>query len=479
MTGDGYVLEATTPALGNSAFRQVTASSVLVYELNVFNGFLYIGAGDKTNGYSVWKTDATGAAPYALTPVVTNGAGRGGAMASVVSMHVFNDRLYVGAAAWYPTLDLTCEMIRINTDDSWDVVVGDPRLTSSGLKFPISGFPDGFGNPWNAHIWRIADHQGALYAGTNDDSGGLAGIPVVNLVPALLDQYGFDLFSSADGRYWTEITQNGFGSPDDFGCRSITSTPVGLFLGSTNYAQGTGVWLGTPAATPAIAPIRASVAPPARLSIEPTGTATVVSWAPAPGASSYQVFRADYQRDARARRAVWSRGPARAVATTAEPYFRDTTAAPGTRSLYYVQATGRNGRSSGPSNAAITSFMAPAPTFASTEADVRGLVGRGKLNAKSANRLLKALKDARIAAGKGDLDTASRAIDTLHQKVTRNDGRILAPTDAEDVEASVAQLQRRIALTRAGALDRGTLLQPRPPVAPSGDRTIPQNPKTR
>jgi hypothetical protein len=136
-------------------------------------------------------------------------------------------------------------MIRINPDDSWQVVVGNARLTPSGLQFPISGRPDGFGNPYNAHIWRIQDHQGVLYAGTNDDSGGLAGIPVVNLLPVLGNQYGFDLFSSPDGQHWTQVTQNAFGNPFDFGCRCITSTPVGLFVGSTNYNQGTGVWLGT------------------------------------------------------------------------------------------------------------------------------------------------------------------------------------------------------------------------------------------
>jgi hypothetical protein len=92
MVGDGYVLEATTPALGNDAFRQVTNSGLLVYELNVFNGFLYIGAGDQNKGYSVLKTNATGSPPYTLTPVVTGGAGRGSTMASVVSMHVFNNR---------------------------------------------------------------------------------------------------------------------------------------------------------------------------------------------------------------------------------------------------------------------------------------------------------------------------------------------------------------------------------------------------
>jgi hypothetical protein len=37
--------------------------------------FLYIGAGDEEDGYSVWKTAATGSPPYNFTPIVTNGAG--------------------------------------------------------------------------------------------------------------------------------------------------------------------------------------------------------------------------------------------------------------------------------------------------------------------------------------------------------------------------------------------------------------------
>jgi hypothetical protein len=48
--------------------------------------------------------DATGPPPYSLTPVVTDGTGRGATMASVVSMHVFGGRLYVGSAGWYPSL---------------------------------------------------------------------------------------------------------------------------------------------------------------------------------------------------------------------------------------------------------------------------------------------------------------------------------------------------------------------------------------
>src|SRR5262249_13130171 len=127
LTGDGFLLEAANPAGGNNEFSVVTPPDVKVYELNVFNGYLYIGAGSQTNGYAVYKTLAIGTPPYALTPVVTGGAGRGANMASVVSMHVFKNQLYVGSAGWFPNLSPSCELIRINPDDSWQVVVGNPR----------------------------------------------------------------------------------------------------------------------------------------------------------------------------------------------------------------------------------------------------------------------------------------------------------------------------------------------------------------
>ncbi len=229
LTGDGVLLESANPALGNDSFRQVTPSSLHIYELKVFNGSLYIGAGDQKTGYSVWKTDATGPTPYSLTPVVTGGAGRGATMASVVSMHVFDGRLYVGSAGWYPSLYLSCEVIRIEPDDSWEVVIGNPRPAPGGLRFPISGLPDGFGNPNNFHIWRMEDHQGVLYAGTFDAAARRRSFIGSNLPPAADD--GFDLYASADGRHWTTVTNDAFGNPLDFGCRSLLSTPVGLFLG--------------------------------------------------------------------------------------------------------------------------------------------------------------------------------------------------------------------------------------------------------
>jgi len=355
--GDGYILESATPWLGNNSFRQVTLTSLLVYELSVFNGFLYIGAGDQTNGYSVWKTNATGSPPYTLTPVVTGGAGRGPVMTSVVSMHPYQGRLYVGSAGWFSTLLPSCELIRINPDDTWELVVGNPRLTSAGLVFPLSGLPDGFGNPFNAHIWRLNDYGGMLYAGTNDDSWGLMNTP---LAPYFQSEFGFDLFASQDGVAWTRLTRNGFGDEFDFGVRCLVPTPLGLFLGSVDYVEGTIVMLGTqntaqsistaasalnasggavsalrrrrptvplarqgveagggeisgaknasrgaapgPRAAPTPAGSEAGPsaprppAPPARLQVETFGKAAVLSWEPEPGAVQYRIYRSAYRR---------------------------------------------------------------------------------------------------------------------------------------------------------------------------------------
>ena len=102
----------------------MSPNTMAVFELATFNGALYAGVGDGVNGYSVWRTKA--GSPARFEPVVTEGAGRGKAITSVVSMQVFNDRLYVGASGW-PVVFPSSELIRINRDDSFDVVVGEPE----------------------------------------------------------------------------------------------------------------------------------------------------------------------------------------------------------------------------------------------------------------------------------------------------------------------------------------------------------------
>ncbi|MFQ5737872.1 MAG: hypothetical protein ACE5JX_02585, partial [Acidobacteriota bacterium] len=161
LNGSGAVLEATDPAGGNDNFRQITPDGLEVFELEVFNGFLYLGTNDRgvprAGGYTIVKTDATGEPPYALTTVVDQGGFLPDLPArSVVSMFVFGDSLYAGTNR-FP------ELLRIHPDDTWDLLVGTPRLTPTGWKFPLSGFDAGFDWLFNIHMWRMQSHQGVLY----------------------------------------------------------------------------------------------------------------------------------------------------------------------------------------------------------------------------------------------------------------------------------------------------------------------------
>ena len=75
----------------------MSPSSLAVFELARFAGRLYAGTGDTERGYGVWRA-ARRPAQDDWTPVVTDGAGRGGAIASVISMAPFMGRLYIGAS---------------------------------------------------------------------------------------------------------------------------------------------------------------------------------------------------------------------------------------------------------------------------------------------------------------------------------------------------------------------------------------------
>jgi len=89
LRGDGVIMQVDDPAGSTSSFTQVSPLGTMgVFEIEVFNNQLYAGVGDLDNGYSVWRTDGTGSAPFQFTPIVTGGAGRGADISSVVSMHV-------------------------------------------------------------------------------------------------------------------------------------------------------------------------------------------------------------------------------------------------------------------------------------------------------------------------------------------------------------------------------------------------------
>lgn len=223
-----------------------------IFEMTVFGDHLYAGTFNASQGYQVWKTPATGDRPCRWVKVLDRGAHRGPSNEIAMSMCVFKDALYIGSAVQNGGYDrvnrvgpAASELVRLRADDSWDLLIGEPRHTPDGDKEPLSGIGPGFDNIFAGYFWRMAVHDGWLYLSTFDWSVFLhyAGRPS----PAarqLVDEYGldrvagrgggFELWRTRDGVTWVPVTLDGLGNPYNYGARTLVSTPHGLVLGTAN-----------------------------------------------------------------------------------------------------------------------------------------------------------------------------------------------------------------------------------------------------
>jgi hypothetical protein len=232
LLGHGIILESETPWLGNDAFRQVSRPGQAFFEIETYNGFLYAGTGGQpANGdppFSLLKMAATAELPYAFREIIPEAAYRPNLpSAAVISMHEFKNRLYVGTDR---------ELLRVNPDDSWDLVIGSPRDTPEGFKTALGGINIGFDTFFGIHMWRMAENDGWLYIGTQDQSTKWRNLIFVNsfLEPGL----GFDLYATNDGWHFTRVSRDGFGDLFNNGARNMIPTPRGFFLGTANHYFG-------------------------------------------------------------------------------------------------------------------------------------------------------------------------------------------------------------------------------------------------
>ncbi len=290
--GSGAIIASKNPAAGNDTWRPAGPpySELAAWTFTVYNNFLYVTSGftraqsPLADGYAVFKTNASGDAPYTFTPVVTQGGFQSDPnflAPNGLSFAEYRGELYLGTNR--PT-----ELIRIRRDDSWDLMVGEPRMTPTGLKRPLTGFSNGFGSWFNGHFWRMARHRTELFLGTWDWSVGMQSIPLLSPLDQLFSHHhGFDFFRTDDAIHWTAITQTGLGDPNNSGVRSLESTPEGLFMGTARQRYGAEVWRGT-----GIQP--APLEPPWRLRAESevtSGRMVNLSWHPSPGAVRYNIYR--------------------------------------------------------------------------------------------------------------------------------------------------------------------------------------------
>ncbi|MCG6873079.1 MAG: hypothetical protein LJE84_12375 [Gammaproteobacteria bacterium] len=225
-----------------------------VFQLCSWRDQLYAGT-INNEGFQLWRSDCEGEPPYQWEKVLERGAARGALNQAVVSMHVFRDALYIGTGIQNGGYDLTndigpagAELLRLNRDDSWDLVMGDSRDADDGShRVPLSGFSAGFGNLFNGYVWSLQEHDGWLYLGTMDSTIWLrylrpvayteqtrAVVEGVGAERIVENEAGCDLWRSADGENWLPVTKVGFDNVYNFGIRNMVSSSEGLFVATAN-----------------------------------------------------------------------------------------------------------------------------------------------------------------------------------------------------------------------------------------------------
>lgn len=258
-------------------------NNVTVFEMGEYDGHLYAGTANPITGGELWKTRG-GELPYRWTRVFGGGAGRGLHNEVAGTLCEFKGALYVacgvingGYHRAYKIGPAASEILRVWPDDSWELIMGEARMTEQGLKYPLSGLTPGFDSIFNGYVWRMQVHDGWLYASTMSWASLLPFLPMHAWPPdiasvirrwtpeRLTEAGGFSLWRTDDGVHWQPVTRDGFGNKFNWGGRTFASTPEGLFVGTANpygprvalrrggewqYAHnprgGCEVWLGSP-----------------------------------------------------------------------------------------------------------------------------------------------------------------------------------------------------------------------------------------
>jgi hypothetical protein len=290
---DSVLLEASDPESGDFRIVPLRGDTDITdggpYSLAVFDNHLYISVNydGKTRGFSLFKTRADGDLPYNMIEVLTDGAYRGPASESIVSMASYGQWLYLGSGLFGGFRVLPnevgaagAELLRIDADDEWELLVGQERDTPDGHRAPITGYKPGFNNEFTGYIWAMTEHDGVFYLGTFDksfaaqyaegvtydatedlpdfaDSIDTSDLPidlesldfdeVLDVITAI--EGGFDIWATLDGTDWQRITRSGLGDEFAYGVRNWLSTDHGLYFGTANPFYGFQIYLGQPFGT--------------------------------------------------------------------------------------------------------------------------------------------------------------------------------------------------------------------------------------
>lgn len=420
--GHAVLLESERPWEGNDSFRVVSPPGATLTGVASYNGQLYIATGaqpvEGVPPFEILRTDATGPAPYTYTTVLPNGGyNEGTPSTTIVKMYVYKNRLWAGSNR--PT-----ELYRINPDDTWDVIVGPPRQTPDGVKYPLSGLDEGFDWGFNIHVHQMEEHEDWLYMGSNDYGNQNPWRYIPYLVNQIGAQFGFDLYRTQDGHYLHEITVNGLeGISAQFSARNLVSTPEGLFLGSLSNHEGCAVWQGKPRGL-------VNTRPPTRLEIEPWQLGGLLHWEPSPDAVRYHIVASTWGTAYRYQ----------TVAITSDTVYGFPFLWP---QLVHVAVVAETAEGHYSPHSNVVRWRSPAPplTFGQLLQITQGW------GADPTVRQWIATAQQRMQAQ--DYAGAMDAMTTISDLV-KNDPTFMAPWHAEDFEIYASKLRRRLGLAEKG-----------------------------
>ena len=142
-----------------------------------FNGKLAIAIDDSKEGFHLWTRKLNSNIPQEWEHVLRRGAQRYSMNSNILACVPWNGALYVvsGSGKRRSPVDHKggFEILRVYGDGSWDLVVGAPRVTDSGLKVPLSCLGPGMDEFMPARFCFLADAGRELLLGTYEDIPGL------------------------------------------------------------------------------------------------------------------------------------------------------------------------------------------------------------------------------------------------------------------------------------------------------------------
>lgn len=246
-------------------------------DLQVFNNNLYISIATPT-GAEVWRSNNCNPKTNDWSLVGDKGFGDSKNL-DVMSSGVFKNHLYIAVTKALPLslfLPFGFDLIRIDKNDNWELVIGGkplvPSYPTKGIRNKsISGFNSGINNYFNVYGWQIKEFKDNLILTTYDSSTNISTLlygftfnkdfyinklgyenysKLINsykYIYSLLKKYnypkGFDIYSSKDGINFRPVILDGLDNMQNYGGRTLyVSCEDKLYLGTANPFCGLEVW---------------------------------------------------------------------------------------------------------------------------------------------------------------------------------------------------------------------------------------------